>query len=102
DTRPFPMRCAVVGRGRVGTALSAALGLDAPLGRGGRSVTAGAEVVLLAVPDAEIAAAAAAVSPGPLAGHLTGARTPPPPAPPSRGWPARRSTAGPRSVRSAR
>jgi len=70
---PFPLRCAVVGRGRVGTALSAGLGLDAPLGRGADA--AGAEVVLLAVPDAEIAAAAAAVSPGPLVGHLSGATT---------------------------
>jgi predicted short-subunit dehydrogenase-like oxidoreductase (DUF2520 family) len=73
DSRPFSMRCAVVGRGRMGSALSARLGLDAPLGRGADA--AGAEVVLLAVPDAEIAAAAAAVSPGPLVGHLSGATT---------------------------
>ena len=73
DSRPFTMRCAVVGRGRMGSALSARLGLDAPLGRGADA--AGAEVVLLAVPDGEIAAAAAAVSPGPLVGHLSGATT---------------------------
>jgi len=71
--RPFPLRCAVVGRGRMGAALSARLNLDAPLGRGADA--SGAEVVLLAVPDAEIAAAARAVAPGPLVGHLSGATT---------------------------
>jgi predicted short-subunit dehydrogenase-like oxidoreductase (DUF2520 family) len=70
---PFPLRCAVVGRGRMGAALSARLNLDAPLGRGADA--SGAEVVLLAVPDAEIAAAARAVAPGPLVGHLSGATT---------------------------
>src|SRR4051794_41316634 len=73
DSRPFTMRCAVVGRGRMGSVLSARLGLDAPLGRG--AVAAGTEAVPLAVPDGEIAAAAAAVSPGPLVGHLSGATT---------------------------
>lgn len=72
------LRCAVVGRGRLGTALAAELraaDLDVagPLGRG---ATAGqAELVLLAVPDAEIAAAAACVAPGPLVGHCSGATT---------------------------
>lgn len=71
-----PKRLAIVGRGRVGTALSTALARAAyeivgPLGRGadGR----GADVILLCVPDAEIAAAAAAVLPGPLVGHCSGA-----------------------------
>ena len=73
DTRPFPPRCAVVGRGRMGAALSAALGTGEPLGRGAEC--SGAELVLLAVPDDEIAAAAAAVTPGPLVGHLSGATT---------------------------
>ena len=73
DTQPPPLRCAVVGRGRMGRALSAALGLDAPLGRG--ADTSDADVVLLAVPDGEIAAAAAAVAPGRLVGHLSGATT---------------------------
>jgi predicted short-subunit dehydrogenase-like oxidoreductase (DUF2520 family) len=62
---------AIVGAGRLGTALAAALGAPSPLGRGadGR----GASVVLLCVPDAEIAAAAAAVERGPLVGHCSGA-----------------------------
>lgn len=69
---------AVVGAGRVGRAVSSALRAAAvdvrgPLGRG--DTTAGAAVVLLAVPDAEIAAAAAAVAPGPFVGHLSGATT---------------------------
>jgi predicted short-subunit dehydrogenase-like oxidoreductase (DUF2520 family) len=62
-----------VGRGRMGSALSAALGVSEPLGRGADA--ADADVVLLAVPDAEIAAAAAAIAPGRLVGHLSGATT---------------------------
>jgi predicted short-subunit dehydrogenase-like oxidoreductase (DUF2520 family) len=86
---------AVVGQGRLGTALAAALRrsaagrsaarrsaagrsaagleIDGPLGRGadGR----GADAVLLCVPDVEIAPAAAAVAPGPLVGHCSGATT---------------------------
>ena len=70
--------CAVVGHGRLGTALAAALcdagaPVDGPLGRGARAL--GSEVVLLAVPDAEIAAAAACVAPGALVGHCSGATT---------------------------
>ena len=66
----------IVGAGRLGTALTAALGaagLDVrgPLGRGASAD--GAAVVLLCVPDREIAAAAAAVAPGPLVGHCSGA-----------------------------
>ena len=78
ETPSTPLRLAVIGRGRLGTALTAAL-RDAgrpvvgPLGRG--ADPAGADLVLLAVPDAEIAAAAAAVTPGPLVGHCSGATT---------------------------
>lgn len=73
---PSP-RIAVVGAGRLGTALHRALGtagLDAgaaPLGRAASA--AGAGVVFLCVPDREIAAAAAAVAPGPLVVHCSGA-----------------------------
>src|SRR3954468_5945888 len=73
ETHHFPLRCAVVGRGRMGSALTAALGLGEPLGRGADA--AHADVVLLAVPDGEIAAAAAAIAPGRLVGHLSGATT---------------------------
>jgi predicted short-subunit dehydrogenase-like oxidoreductase (DUF2520 family) len=67
---------AIVGAGRLGTALSAALGAAGyavlgPLGRG--ADTREATLVLLCVPDGEIAAAAAAVRPGPLVGHCSGA-----------------------------
>jgi predicted short-subunit dehydrogenase-like oxidoreductase (DUF2520 family) len=67
---------AIVGAGRLGTALAAALGaagLDVrgPLGRGA-DVT-GEEVVLLCVPDGEIERAAAAIVAGPLVGHCSGA-----------------------------
>jgi len=61
---------AVVGAGRLGTALAAALHADGPLGRG---ASPRADVVLLCVPDGEIAPAAAAVAPGPLVGHCSGA-----------------------------
>ena len=86
---------AIVGAGRLGTALTAALGaaglaVRGPLGRattsggpaatgglatanGGATMTAGATIVLLCVPDSEIAAAAAAIAPGPLVGHCSGA-----------------------------
>lgn len=62
---------AIVGAGRLGTALAAALGASGPLGRGADA--RGATAVLLCVPDAEIAAAAAAVEAGPLVGHCSGA-----------------------------
>jgi predicted short-subunit dehydrogenase-like oxidoreductase (DUF2520 family) len=75
---PVLPACAVVGPGRLGTALAAALRaagvpVDGPLSRG--ATAAGAEVVLLAVPDAEIAGAAALVAPGALVGHCSGATT---------------------------
>ena len=67
---------AIVGAGRLGTALAAALGaagLDVrgPLGRG--AAASGAGVVLLCVPDGEIERAAAAIELGPLVGHCSGA-----------------------------
>jgi predicted short-subunit dehydrogenase-like oxidoreductase (DUF2520 family) len=62
---------AIVGRGRMGRALAGALGAAGPFGRGHDG--AGADAVLLCVPDSEIAAAAAAVAPGPLVGHCSGA-----------------------------
>ncbi len=73
---PVLARLAIVGRGRLGNALAAALretGAPAlgPFGRGYDG--AGADVVLLCVPDGEIAAAASAIAPGPLVGHCSGA-----------------------------
>lgn len=75
DTDAVPP-CAIVGAGRLGTALADALSaagapVAGPLGRG--AAGAGADVVLLCVPDAEIASAAAAVAAGPLVGHCSGA-----------------------------
>ena len=77
DRIPTPLHsCAIVGAGRLGTALAGALRatgleIDGPLGRG--AAPAGAGAVLLCVPDAEIAAAAAAVPPGAPVGHCSGA-----------------------------
>lgn len=76
DISSPPRRIAVVGAGRLGSALAAALQdagaiVDGPLGRG--ATAAGADTVLLCVPDAEIAAAARAIEPGPLVGHCSGA-----------------------------
>ncbi|WP_425953481.1 DUF2520 domain-containing protein [Xylanimonas sp. McL0601] len=69
---------AVVGDGRMGRAIAAALRaagttVTGPLGRG--ATGEGADVVLLAVPDAAIADAAHHVAPGPFVGHLSGATT---------------------------
>jgi predicted short-subunit dehydrogenase-like oxidoreductase (DUF2520 family) len=64
--------CAVVGAGRLGTILAAALHAVGPLRRR-EPVPATADVVLLCVPDGQIAAAAQAVPPGPLLGHCSGA-----------------------------
>ena len=66
----------IIGRGRLGYALSAALRdagyeVDGPLGRGADG--AGADAVLLCVPDAEIAAAADLLAPGRRVGHCSGA-----------------------------
>jgi predicted short-subunit dehydrogenase-like oxidoreductase (DUF2520 family) len=76
EATPALNRCAVVGRGRLGTAFAAALrdaglAVDGPLPRG--AAAEGAGVVLLCVPDGEIAAAAACIAPGPLVGHCSGA-----------------------------
>ena len=70
---------AIVGRGRMGSALSAALrasgrSVEGPLGRG-EHPAAGTHAVLLCVPDAEIARAASVVEAGPLVGHCSGATT---------------------------
>jgi predicted short-subunit dehydrogenase-like oxidoreductase (DUF2520 family) len=67
---------AIVGDGRMGRALAGALrgagyDVEGPLGRGADG--AGAGIVLLCVPDSEIAAAAAAVAPGRVVGHCSGA-----------------------------
>ena len=78
-TRPDTPHCArlaIIGRGRVGTALATALRdaghpVEGPLGRGADGH--GTDVVLLCVPDGEIAAAAALIVPGPLVGHCSGA-----------------------------
>jgi predicted short-subunit dehydrogenase-like oxidoreductase (DUF2520 family) len=64
----------ILGPGRMGSALASALrqaGADVrgPLGRGEDS--AGGAIVLLCVPDREIAAAAATIAPGPLVGHVS-------------------------------
>jgi predicted short-subunit dehydrogenase-like oxidoreductase (DUF2520 family) len=67
---------AIVGAGRLGTALAAALRAAGhvvlgPLGRGADAREA--SVVLLCVPDGEIPAAGEAVADGPLVGHCSGA-----------------------------
>ncbi len=74
------LRCAIVGAGRLGRALAPALldaGIDTsgPLGRGADG--GDADVVILCVPDGEIAEAAAAIAPRPgrFVGHCSGATT---------------------------
>ena len=65
-------RWAVVGGGRLGTSLTAALpDLEGPFGRGFDGH--GYEVVILAVPDRAIGDAAMAVEKGCLVGHCSGA-----------------------------
>lgn len=69
---------AIVGDGRMGRALAASLraaGVEVrgPLGRG--ATGEGADVVLLAVPDAEIGRAAASLVGQPVVGHVSGATT---------------------------
>jgi predicted short-subunit dehydrogenase-like oxidoreductase (DUF2520 family) len=72
-------RLAIVGQGRLGRALSAALAADpgyqieGPLGRGADGHAA--DVALLCVPDHEIGLAAARIAPGRLVGHCSGATT---------------------------
>ena len=65
----------IIGRGRVGRAMSAALtaagvGVVGPLGRG-EVAPHDADVVLLAVPDAAIETAAGCVPSGPIVGHCS-------------------------------
>ncbi|MHB8469622.1 MAG: DUF2520 domain-containing protein [Gaiellaceae bacterium] len=61
-------RIQVIGSGRVGSAVAARL-----RERGSAVVDERAELVLLCVPDAAIAAVAAAVEPGPWVAHVSGA-----------------------------
>jgi predicted short-subunit dehydrogenase-like oxidoreductase (DUF2520 family) len=74
STRP---RLGVIGAGRLGTALTAALRhagypVEGPAGRG--EVPSGCHALLLCVPDAEIGAAARAVAgAAPFTGHTSGA-----------------------------
>jgi len=68
-------RIAVVGQGRMGTALTTALNrigvpCDGPFGHGFDG--AGYDVVVLAVPDGQITAAATLIVDGPLIGHCAG------------------------------
>ena len=70
------MSLAIIGRGRLGTALASAFAaagyrVEGPLGRGANP--SGVDAVLLCVPDGEIAAAAALVSEGRPVGHCSGA-----------------------------
>ena len=63
---------AIVGDGRMGRALVAALsGAAGPFGRGFDGD--GFDAVLLAVPDSQIAVAAGAIAPGRMVGHCAGA-----------------------------
>ena len=69
-----PGWCDIVGDGRMGRALSAALrtagvAVRGPLARGADA--AGAAIVLLCVPDREIARASAAIAAGALVGHVS-------------------------------
>jgi predicted short-subunit dehydrogenase-like oxidoreductase (DUF2520 family) len=71
------LRIGVVGKGRLGTAISTALraggrDVSGPTGRG--ELPEGADAIVLCVPDSEIAAASAAVAgSAPLVGHTSGA-----------------------------
>ena len=72
---PLTGRWAVVGRGRVGHALAAQIDeIDGPFGRDVDG--AGYDVIVLAVPDGQIAVAAGRIVPGPLVGHCSGALGP--------------------------
>jgi predicted short-subunit dehydrogenase-like oxidoreductase (DUF2520 family) len=69
----------IIGAGRMGTALTAAFraggrAVEGPLLRG-EAPDPSAPVVLLCVPDRAIAEVAAAIEPGPLVGHCSGAMT---------------------------
>jgi len=65
---------AIIGRGRMGSALAAALRdagaeVHGPFGRG--ETSPGVDIVLICVPDREIAAASSVVEPGPIVGHVS-------------------------------
>lgn len=67
---------AIVGNGRLGSAIARTLGRPTPYGRGFEGLADDGrpyEFVLLCVPDTEIGAAAAAIVPGPIIGHCSGA-----------------------------
>jgi predicted short-subunit dehydrogenase-like oxidoreductase (DUF2520 family) len=71
-------RIGIVGRGRLGTALAeslraAGLSIEGPLGRGASGE--GCDVIVLCVPDGEIANAARAIRAGIPVGHTSGATT---------------------------
>lgn len=71
-----PPAVAIVGNGRMGKALAgslrhAGIRVTGPLPRG--AAPSGSDAVLLCVPDAEIASAAALVAPGVPVGHCSGA-----------------------------
>ncbi len=75
STQPsLPDRIAVVGPGRLGRAFADALRPFANIDLQGRGATgADADLVLLCVPDGQIAAAAELIAPGRLVGHCSGA-----------------------------
>ncbi len=73
-TDPLEGWCDVVGPGRMGQALvdalsAAGVAVRGPFGRGANGD--GASVVVLCVPDREIATAAAAIATGPIVGHVS-------------------------------
>ncbi|HTN26118.1 MAG TPA: DUF2520 domain-containing protein, partial [Solirubrobacteraceae bacterium] len=75
----IPDRIAIVGAGRLGGALAAALGgaglpVEGPLGRD-EAPSRAARTVLLCVPDTQIETAAAALPAGLLVGHCSAATT---------------------------
>ena len=70
--RELDWTIAIVGGGRLGTALATALSTPPPYGRGSDP---DADVVVLAVPDQEIVHAARVLRPGRLVGHCSGATT---------------------------
>lgn len=75
---PGTRRVAIVGAGRLGTAMAAGLrrsgvAVDGPLGRDEPLPDRLPDVILLCVPDAAIATAARAIPGGPVLGHCSGA-----------------------------
>jgi predicted short-subunit dehydrogenase-like oxidoreductase (DUF2520 family) len=74
-----PRQVAIIGAGRLGTVIAAGLSAEGVVVRGpltrpvALADAAEADVVLLCVPDSQIAAAAAALAPGRLVGHCSGA-----------------------------